>query len=104
VAGVNLTSIHKSKAIWSDPETFRPERFLDSNNNVINAHKILPFGLGKRVCLGEALARASLFSYFTSLMQRYTFTASPKHPQPNKEPVYGFTLSAQEYYVTLKHR
>jgi hypothetical protein len=41
--------MHMSEKTWKDPFAFKPERFLDSQNNVINADKILPFGIGKRV-------------------------------------------------------
>jgi methyl farnesoate epoxidase/farnesoate epoxidase len=104
IAGISILSLHQSKEIWGDPEEFRPERFLDAKNTIINANKILPFGLGKRVCIGESLARASLFSYFSSLMQRYTFKPSPKYKQPSTEPVYGFTLSPEKYFVVVEHR
>ncbi|XP_021966277.1 methyl farnesoate epoxidase [Folsomia candida] len=105
LAGISSISLHNSKAIWSDPDKFQPERFLDEDKtNIVNANKILPFGHGKRVCLGEALARASLFSYFASILQRFSLTPSPEHPRPSKVPVNGFTLSPQEYFVILKQR
>ena len=34
--------------VWGDPENFRPERFLDEDNNVIRRNDIIPFGLGMR--------------------------------------------------------
>jgi len=34
--------------VWGDPENFRPERFLDEDNNVIRRNDIIPFGLGRR--------------------------------------------------------
>lgn len=43
------------------------------------------FGLGKRQCAGEGLARMELFLILTTLLQRYSFEASgdvdctPKH-------------------------
>jgi hypothetical protein len=42
-----LSCFHTSKDIWGDPEAFRPERFLDPNQNrVINSEKIFTFGYG----------------------------------------------------------
>jgi hypothetical protein len=50
VCGLNVTVVHMSKELWGDPEVFRPERFLDEHNNIINADKVLPFGGGKVKC------------------------------------------------------
>ena len=47
MVGINLVSIHYSEDLWEDPHTFRPERFLSEQMEIINLHKILPFGFGK---------------------------------------------------------
>jgi cytochrome P450 len=33
--------------VWENPGMFNPERFLDAEGNVVNSHKIIPFGIGK---------------------------------------------------------
>lgn len=43
----NLNSIHMDKDHWGDPETFRPERFLDDNGRFVNNDPwMIPFGSG----------------------------------------------------------
>jgi len=37
-----------NEEVWKNPFEFKPDRFLDDNNNLINADKILPFGIGKK--------------------------------------------------------
>lgn len=44
---INLYGVHFSKRLWKNPEEFDPTRFLDSENKIVNANKILPFGGGK---------------------------------------------------------
>lgn len=44
----SLYSVHMDPEVWSDPETFRPERFLsDDRQQVIGKDLVLPFGAGQ---------------------------------------------------------
>jgi len=33
-------------SVWSDPEVFRPERFIDEDGKLVGRDRIVPFGLG----------------------------------------------------------
>ncbi|CAL2042616.1 unnamed protein product [Caenorhabditis brenneri] len=46
---------------------FAPERFLENKNL---AQRLIPFGVGKRACTGEALARAELYLERNSNFQK----------------------------------
>jgi methyl farnesoate epoxidase/farnesoate epoxidase len=43
----NLSSVLLDPEYWGDPEVFRPERFLDSEGNLVKEERFIPFGLGK---------------------------------------------------------
>jgi len=101
---LNLYSVHMNKSHWGDPTKFRPERFLDSNGNILKDEHLIPFGIGKRICLGESLARMSLFIYFTTLVQNFLFETVPGHLNPSTEPVPGFTLSPQQFHTVVTCR
>ena len=48
--------------MFPSPDTFRPERFLDTNQPRMRGVDFdLPFGFGRRVCVGMHLAHNSLF-------------------------------------------
>ncbi|XP_021960029.1 methyl farnesoate epoxidase [Folsomia candida] len=100
----SLYSSNYSEETWGDPLVFRPERFLDAKKNVINAQKIMAFGLGKRICAGEVLAKANLFKFFTSFLQRYTFELSPEHGKPSTEPILGTVMSPHPFWAVVKAR
>ncbi|XP_006879805.1 PREDICTED: cytochrome P450 2J2-like [Elephantulus edwardii] len=68
----NLTALHRDPKEWATPDTFNPEHFLE-NGKFKKRESFLPFSVGKRVCLGEQLARAELFIFFTSFLQKFTF-------------------------------
>uniref|UniRef100_A0A8B9YQ53 Cytochrome P450 2J2 n=1 Tax=Bos mutus grunniens TaxID=30521 RepID=A0A8B9YQ53_BOSMU len=68
----NLIALHRDPTEWATPDTFNPEHFLE-NGQFKKRESFLPFSIGKRMCLGEQLARTELFIFFTSLLQKFTF-------------------------------
>ena len=84
--------------------SFRPERFLDENGNVIRNEQFIPFSIGKRQCPGMALAKAELFLFFTGLMQQFTFCAGVPGEIPSEKYHSGLTISPQPFTVRLISR
>ncbi|NWX17315.1 CP2J2 protein, partial [Aegotheles bennettii] len=72
----NLTSVMFDKNEWESPDTFNPGHFL-KDGQFCKKEYFMPFSIGKRACLGEVLARAELFLFFTSLLQNFTFQPPP---------------------------
>ncbi|XP_078621648.1 cytochrome P450 2U1-like isoform X3 [Branchiostoma floridae x Branchiostoma japonicum] len=94
----NLHSLHTDPAYWPDPDRFDPERFLDAEGNVINKpESFMPFSGGRRVCLGEQLARMELFLFFSTLLQSFTFKTPEGAPPPNTDGVVGITLTPHPF-------
>ncbi|KAM4628765.1 cytochrome P450 2J2-like isoform 1-T1 [Polymixia lowei] len=93
---MNLSSVLFDKNEWANPDTFNPEHFLDSEGQFCKREAFLPFSAGKRVCLGENLARMELFHLFVSLLQRFTFSPVPGE-MPSMEGLMGFTYSPEEF-------
>ncbi|XP_050074517.1 probable cytochrome P450 305a1 [Anopheles maculipalpis] len=104
-----LRNVHMDPKHWGDPEVFRPERFLNEENRIINTERLISFGQGKRRCLGETLARSCLFTIFVGVMQRF-WLQRPKDdgedtdmaPSLTLKP--GITLSAKPYNVVFRPR
>lgn len=68
----SIYKFHTDPDYWGDPEVFRPERFLNTDGKkvkVVRPERFVPFGFGKRVCIGELLAKAELFIFTVLLIQ-----------------------------------
>lgn len=68
-----LGAVFFDPAIFPEPDLFEPRRFLDERGHYKRSEHLAPFGIGKRSCLGEGLAKMELFLIFTSLLQNFSF-------------------------------
>uniref|UniRef100_A0A3B3VJR0 Cytochrome P450 2J2-like n=1 Tax=Poecilia latipinna TaxID=48699 RepID=A0A3B3VJR0_9TELE len=87
-----LHSVLHDESMWETPHSFNPQHFLDQDGKFRKREAFMPFSAGKRVCLGEQLARMELFLFFTSLLQRFKFS-----PPPGEKPSLEFKLGATHY-------
>ena len=55
---------------FKDPHTFNPDRFIDANGKFFSPPELMPFGIGKRACLGEGLARMELFLFASNIFNQ----------------------------------
>ncbi|XP_038895182.1 cytochrome P450 71AP13-like [Benincasa hispida] len=58
---VNLWAIGRDPESWKNPESFEPERFLDSDVDYKGLDfEFIPFGTGRRICPGIAMGIATV--------------------------------------------
>lgn len=100
---IGLRSIHMDTEFWKDPFEFRPERFLDENMRIKNLERLLSFGSGRRKCLGDALAKACIFTFFVGILQKFKLKLHDAQ-QPSLDLLPGITLSPKPYKVVFEKR
>ncbi|XP_063217519.1 methyl farnesoate epoxidase-like [Bacillus rossius redtenbacheri] len=101
---INLWAVMHDEEHWGDPGRFRPERFLDAEGRFARDPWLSVFGLGKRACLGESLARASLCVFFASLLQGFSLRLPEGDPPPSTRSRPGLTATPQPFRVELTPR
>ena len=85
---------------FPNPMDFNPERYLitmDDGTLKFTPHpRVVPFGLGKRRCLGENLARMTLYKFFTAIIQKYQIVSGQDEPL-SETPNGGFVQAPLPY-------
>jgi cytochrome P450 len=59
---------HRRKEVFSDPEEFRPDRFLERH---YSPYEFLPFGGGVRRCIGMAFAQFEMKLVLSTILSRF---------------------------------
>ncbi|XP_036137878.1 cytochrome P450 1A1 [Molossus molossus] len=90
---VNQWQINHDQKLWDDPSEFRPERFLTPNGTINKAlsEQVVLFGLGKRKCIGETIARFEVFLFLAILLQQVEFSIPPG-VKVDMTPIYGLSM------------
>ena len=55
---ISVPALHRNSNVWKNPHKFYPERFLDPRE--MGGLKYLPFGMGKRACLGRRFSMSMI--------------------------------------------
>jgi cytochrome P450 len=84
--------LHRHVKLWDNPGRFDPERFSPERAATRPRFSYLPFGGGKRICIGAAFALAEATVLLASLAQRYSLRVVPGH---KVEPQGLITLRAR---------
>ncbi|XP_037936336.1 cytochrome P450 18a1 [Teleopsis dalmanni] len=99
-----INSVHMDPNLWDKPEEFNPRRFLDSEGKVRKPEYFIPFGVGRRMCLGDVLARMELFLFFASFMHCFNITLPEGQPLPSLKGNVGATITPESFKVCLTPR
>lgn len=83
--------------VWEDPTEFKPERFLGADVDITGSReiKMMPFGVGRRICPGLNLAMLHLEYFVANLVWEFEWTETEEYPVDFSEK--------QEFTIVMKH-
>uniref|UniRef100_A0A3P9H1L0 Uncharacterized protein n=1 Tax=Oryzias latipes TaxID=8090 RepID=A0A3P9H1L0_ORYLA len=98
-----LTSVLYDENEWEKPNIFYPAHFLSKDGKFLKRDAFMPFSAGRRLCLGESLARMELFLFFSTLLQHFRITPplGVSEEELDLTPRPGGTLSPQPHKLCL---
>lgn len=88
--------------VWSDPETFRPERWLEQPDA-----PLFTYGLGYRMCAGSLLANRELYLVFLRMLNSFEIIQDSDvdvHPVRGSSDPTSLVTMCKHYKVIFKPR
>ncbi|XP_054155967.1 cytochrome P450 1A1-like [Oppia nitens] len=102
----NNNNNNNNNKYWTNGDQFLPNRFLDSNGHYMTTRSpaFIPFGVGRRKCLGDRLAIADLFLVLVRFLQsthNYDIVLDSHHDL-DASPQSSDAIIPYDYTIILK--
>ncbi|KAL1369022.1 cytochrome P450 76T24-like [Arachis hypogaea] len=94
---VNVWAMGRDSSIWTNPNEFMPERFLESEID-FQGHdfELIPFGAGKRMCPGLPLAYRAVHILLASLLHCYDWKLANEDKEEDLDMSENFGLTLRK--------
>ena len=102
---INVEKFLMDPTEFPEPEKLKPERFLDSTGQqILKKDYFVPFGIGKRICMGESLAKNEIFIFLVRILQKLKIEIVPNE-RPNPENfISGITRIPNAFKIKVLER
>ena len=90
-----ISTVLMDERYFKNPNVFDPERFIDEDGKFFSPPELMPFGIGKRACLGEGLARMELFLFAANIFNQLKLRSVDNEKVSEKRIVGGTACSIQ---------
>jgi cytochrome P450 len=97
---IPTNSLHHDPRFWDQPEVFDPTRFLPQNARKHHRSAYLPFGGGRRICIGSSFALIEATLIAAMMSRSFVYDLVPGHPVVPEatltlRPRYGLKMVAR---------
>ena len=102
---LNAYNVCYDETLWPSPTKFDPDRFLTKSGDIDPAQTehIMIFGIGRRKCIGEVLAKIQMFMILTFLLQRFTMV-KPEGESYTLDGTYGLVNAPSPFNIRVIDR
>ncbi|KAL2062551.1 hypothetical protein VTL71DRAFT_6817 [Oculimacula yallundae] len=108
----NQWAIHREEALYPDPETFNPDRWLSADyptfreplSRFPNLQNFSAFGFGRRICPGLNIAEKSLFILTARVAWAFNITKRTGIEVPWYDYTSGFNVQPKPFTFDLEAR
>lgn len=91
-----LPGISEDPKIWSNPETFDPDRFFlgreDADITGVTVVRMMPFGVGRRICPGLSMATVHVNLMLARMVQEFEWIGYPEEGKVDFTEKLEFTV------------
>uniref|UniRef100_A0A8C0XA41 Cytochrome P450 2E1 n=1 Tax=Castor canadensis TaxID=51338 RepID=A0A8C0XA41_CASCN len=100
-----LDSVLYDNQEFPEPEKFKPDHFLNENGKFKYSDYFKAFSAGKRVCVGEGLARMELFLLLSAILQHFNLKSLVEPKDIDLSPIaIGFGRTPPHYKLCVVSR
>ena len=104
----SLYHVMNDPEYFKNPHEFNPDRFLNDQGEFVSDERVTPFGIGKRICLGQTLAEKEFYIFFAGIMQQFEMAKDSNSclPSYNFDDSFpkGIIRPVPTFTLMLKHR
>ncbi|KAJ3673091.1 hypothetical protein LUZ60_006465 [Juncus effusus] len=76
-AMVNMWAITHDGSVWTEPDLFKPERFMDQDFSLTGSDlRLAPFGSGRRICPGRQMGLVTVHVWLANLLKEFEWVPS----------------------------
>jgi cytochrome P450 len=93
--------LHRDERFFSEPTSFRPDRWLDAADHKLLDYAYMPFGYGPRTCIGRYFARIEALIILAYLLLNYEVNVSDPYSVGRKTVI---TLRPNRQLTAVIHR
>ncbi len=87
-------NIHRDEKFYERPHEFLPDRWTEAFEKSLPRGAYMPFGLGPKICIGEAFANMEALVTLAMITQKFTFELFPIDTVAT--PKFSFVLASKE--------
>ncbi|KAF8532179.1 cytochrome P450 [Gautieria morchelliformis] len=98
--------IEHDPSVYPDPDTFKPERWLDEKGQLLGDYSTTAFGWGRRTCPGSPFAERSLWINVTMWLWTFNIKRSPGYRYVSDDSAFipDFGTAPKQFPATFEPR